>query len=147
MVLKPGVMVFEYTRSSGKGTCKESLGNGAGVLQEAEAGKRDLLQSLLSASLTQFVAHEGAGDGVVTLDECGQIDSEQLLILYAHTAIDDAEIDAGRLAEDDGGQGIVDGSARESEGVEAVADNVGGHAWREIAYVVATEDLRAATCG
>src|SRR5438067_3611643 len=82
---------------------------------------------------------EGTGQRVVLGDQSRQVDVDERAALNAHAPIDDAEVNRGRLAENQRGKGIVDSAPGEGQCVEAVADEVRGHAGREVANVVATK--------
>src|SRR5579872_5666829 len=77
-------------------------------------------------------------------DEYRQVNIEQLPILNSYSPIDDAQIDLWWVAENQRGQGIVNGPACQVECVEAVADEIGGHAGREIANIVTAQGSSAA---
>src|SRR5215211_8477739 len=100
-----------------------------------------------SAQSLRLSPHHRPCDRVVARDQARQVDAQQLAIPDADAAVDDAEVDAGWLAEDEGGERIVDGAAGEAEFVEAEADQVGGHAGGEDADVVAAEDRGTAAGG
>src|SRR5579885_1956430 len=91
-------------------------------------------------TLAQFPPHKGAGNSIVTTDESGQVDIEQGLVLHAHAAIDDAQVNARRMAEDKRSQRVMRRAASECQRIETIADEVGGHTGGEIADIVATED-------
>src|SRR5437764_3002459 len=90
---------------------------------------------------------EGTGQRVVVGDQGRQVDVDELAALNAHAPIDDAEVNGGRLAEDQRGKGIVDGAPGEGQCVEAEADEVRRHAGREVANIVAAKYGGAAPGG
>src|ERR687894_1300376 len=92
-----------------------------GEERTTSAGSREA-----SSRLPELAPHERSRQGVVLLDQHRQIDIDQLPVADADLAVDDAGGDVGRLAEDEGGEGVVDGTS-EAKGVHPVADQVGGH--------------------
>src|SRR5579884_3466977 len=96
-------------------------------------------------TLAQFSPHKGAGNSIVTTDQGGQIDIEQGLILHAHAAIDDAQVDTRWMTEDKRGQRIMWRAAGEFQRIETIADEVGSHAGGKIADIVTTQDGRASS--
>ena len=88
-------------------------------------------------ALAQLPPYQSGRDAVVTPDERRQVDVEQVAVPDTDASVDDAEVDGGRLAEDDRGERVVDRAAREGKRVETVADEVSSHAGREVANVVA----------
>lgn len=93
----------------------------------------------------QFTTREGACNGVVTLNERREIDIQQRLVLNSDPAIDDAQIDLGRMTKDQRGQGVMDGPTCKRERIEPIADEVCRHAGREVANVITAKHGSAAS--
>src|SRR5260370_1194293 len=92
--------------------------------------------------LREFPTYKGTCNGVVTPNECGQVDIEQPLFLNTHPPIDNAQIHVRWMAKDERGQRIVGSTSREFQRVETIADEVCRHARCEGADIIATEDCR-----
>src|SRR5712692_1116267 len=77
-----------------------------------------------TCNASQLVTHQRPRDGVVALDELHQLDADQLSVAHTHLAVDDAEMDVWRAAEDQRRQRIVHRAAGHFQRVQAKGDEV-----------------------
>src|SRR5436190_18357286 len=102
--------------------------------------------SPMLAILMEFSTHEVVRDGVMTADECRQVDVEQRLSLNAHPSIDHAQIYLRWVAKDERGQRIMGSPSCKFQCIEPIADKICRHSRREIANVIATKDGCTSSC-
>ena len=94
-----------------------------------------------------FAASQRDRYGIVTRHNCREIGAEQLAALDANAAIDDTQVDFRWVTKYQCSQWIVNRAAGEAKCVKAEPDDVGRHARRQDADVVASKHCSAAACG